>query len=151
MRRKDLALTRKDTLALIDAGEYAVLCLAGADGLPYGVPLDYVRRGDSLYFHGAKAGRKVDLMRENPRVCAVIAGDTQVVPEKFGRRYRSAIVEGPVELIDEPEEKRQVMTWVVAGRSPDYQEKGQAVIEKMLDRVLVYKMKMETISGKHGL
>ena len=151
MRRKDLALTRKDTLALIDAGEYAVLCLAGADGLPYGVPLDYVRRGDSLYFHGAKAGRKVDLMRENPRVCAVIAGDTQVVPEKFSRRYRSAIVEGPVELIDEPEEKRQVMTWVVAGRSPDYQEKGQAVIEKMLDRVLVYKMKMETISGKHGL
>lgn len=151
MRRKDLALTREDTLALIDAGEYAVLCLAGADGLPYGVPLDYVRRGDSLYFHGAKAGRKVDLMAENPRVCAVIVGDTQVVPEKFGRRYRSAIVEGPVELIDAPEEKRQAMTWVVAGRSPDYQEKGQAVIEKMLDRVLVYKMKMETVSGKHGL
>ena len=151
MRRKDLALTREDTLALIDAGEYAVLCLAGADGLPYGVPLDYVRRGDSLYFHGAKAGRKVDLMAENPRVCAVIVGDTQVVPEKFGRRYRSAIVEGPVELIDAPEEKRQAMTRVVAGRSPDYQEKGQAVIEKMLDRVLVYKMKMETVSGKHGL
>ena len=45
----------------------------------------------------------------------------------------------------------QVMTWVVKRKSSDYFEKGLTVIEKMLDRVLVYKMNMETVSGKHGL
>ena len=43
------------------------------------------------------------------------------------------------------------MSWVVQKKSPDFLEKGQKVIEKMLDRVLIYKMEMEIISGKHGL
>lgn len=151
MRRKDLAMAQAETLALIDANDYAVLCLVDPDGLPYGIPMDYVRRGDSLYFHGAKEGRKVDSMRVNPRASAVIVGDTRVIPEKFGRKYISAIVEGSIELVDDPDAKRQAMTWVVESRSPDYREKGQAVIEKMLDRVLVYKLNMESVSGKHGL
>ena len=45
----------------------------------------------------------------------------------------------------------RVMTWVVERKSPDYMDRGQKVIEKMLDRVLVYKMNMEVVSGKHGL
>ncbi len=151
MRRNDLALAEAETLALIDKQEYAVLCLTDPDGKPYGVPLDYVRRNDMLYFHGAREGRKVDAMRANERACAVIMGDTAVIPEKFGRMYESAIVEGPVELIDDPEQKRQIMTWVAESRSPGYPEKGQVVIERMLDRVLVYKLRMEVVSGKHGL
>lgn len=151
MRRKDLAMSQEATLALIDAKEYAVLSLTDSDGRAYGVPLDYVRKEDCLYFHGAKEGRKVEAMKLNSWVCAVILGDTTIIPEKFGRKYESAIVEGTIEMIDDPEQKRQVMTWVGESRSPGYPEKAQAVIEKMLDRVLIYKMKMEIISGKHGL
>ena len=151
MRRKDLALSQEATLALIDAKDYAVLSLTDPDGRAYGVPLDYVRKEDSLYFHGAREGRKVEAMKINPWACAVILGDTAIVPEKFGRKYESAIIEGSIELIDDPEQKRQVMTWVGESRSPGYPEKTQSIIEKMLDRVLIYKMKMEIISGKHGL
>lgn len=151
MRRSDLAMPHEETLEFIDAQDYAVLCLIDPAGRPYGVPLDYVRRGEFLYFHGAREGRKTDSMRAHPRACAVIMGSTTIIPEKFGRMYQSAIVEGPIELIDDPEQKRQVMTWVVESRSLDYREKGQAVIERMLDRVLVYKMLMENVSGKHGL
>lgn len=151
MRRKDLAMPQEATLAMIDAQEYAVLNLVDPDGRAYGVPLDYVRKGDSLYFHGAKEGRKVDCMKVNSWVCAVIVGATSIVPEKFGRKYESAIVEGPIQLIDDSVQKRQVMTWVAESRSPAYPEKGQMIIDKMLDRVLVYKMTMEVISGKHGL
>ncbi|HMM19395.1 MAG TPA: pyridoxamine 5'-phosphate oxidase family protein [Selenomonadales bacterium] len=115
------------------------------------VSSDAFRRGDALYFHGAKEGRKVDSMKINPRACAVIIGNTAIVPEKFGRKYQSAIVEGSIELIDDPDVKRHIMTWVVEARSPGYQEKGLAVIERMLDRVMVYKMNMESVFGKHGL
>ena len=151
MRRKDLALSQEATLALIDAKDYAVLSLSDPDGRAYGVPLDYVRKEDSLYFHGAREGRKVEAMKINPWACAVILGDTAIVPEKFGRKYESAIIEGPIELIDDPEQKRRVMTWVGESRSPGYPEKAQSVIERMLDRVLIYKMQMEIVSGKHGL
>ena len=123
MRRKDLAMTQEATFALIDAKEYAVLCLTDPDGRAYGVPLDYVREGESLFFHGAKEGRKIDSMRANHWACAVIVGDTTIIPEKFGRKYESAIIEGPIELIDDPEQKRQVMTWVVKKEVPPIRRK----------------------------
>ena len=151
MRRLDLVLSQEEALAIVDENQYAVLCLNDPAGRPYGLPMDYVRQGNSLYFHGSKEGRKVNSMKATPWACAVIIGENEIVPHKFGRQYKSVIVEGTIELIDEPEIKRQVMTWVVKRKSPDHFEKGQMVIEKMLDRVLVYKMNMETISGKHGL
>lgn len=151
MRRHDLAMHREETLALIDTKKYAVLCLVDQEGKPYGVPMDYIRRDDQLFFHGAKEGRKVDSMKNNPYACAVIVGDTEIVPSKFGRKYESVIVEGSIKLIDDLDMKRQVMLWVVERNSPDYVEKGKVIIEKLLERVLVYKMDMEIISGKHGI
>ena len=151
MRRLDLVLSQEEALAIVDENQYAVLCLNDPAGRPYGLPMDYVRQGNSLYFHGSKEGRKVNSMKATPWACAVIIGENEIVPNKFGREYKSVIVEGGIELIDEPEFKRQVMTWVVKRKSSDYFEKGLTVIEKMLDRVLVYKMNMETVSGKHGL
>lgn len=151
MRRSDLAMTEEETLSLIKSSQFAVLSLVDPDGLPYGIALDFIYKDNALYFHGAKEGRKIDSMRKKPKGCAIILGETVVVPEKFGRKYTSAIVEGSIELIDDPEMKRQVMTWVVECNSPDHQEKGKTIIEKMLDRVLIYKMHMETVSGKHGI
>ena len=151
MKRQDLALTQEETFAIVDEAEYAVLSLVDSDGRPYGIPMDYVRQGNNLYFHGSKEGRKVDSMKSNPRACAVIIGDAKVIPHKFGREYKSAVIEGSIELINEPELKRQVMTWVIESKSPDYIEKGKVVIEKLLSRVLIYKMNMEIVSGKHGL
>ena len=151
MRRQDLVLDREAALSIIDEIHFAVLSLYDAESKPYGVPLEYVRKGDALYFHGAKEGRKVSAMQDNPQGCAVIIGENELVPERFGRKYQSVIVEGSMELIDDLAVKRQVMTWVVERKSPDYMDRGQKVIEKMLDRVLVYKMNMEVVSGKHGL
>lgn len=151
MRRQDLALTAEEALSVIDENEFAVLCLTDPTGKPYGVPMEYVRQDHSLYFHGAKEGRKVSSMKANPWGCAVILGENEIIPPKFGRKYQSVIVEGEIELIDKPEIKRQVMIWVIQRKSPAYVEKGLTVVEKMLDRVLIYKMNMETVAGKHGL
>jgi nitroimidazol reductase NimA-like FMN-containing flavoprotein (pyridoxamine 5'-phosphate oxidase superfamily) len=151
MRRSDLALSREEAFELIDRSRYAVVSLVDTEGRPYGVALDYVRKDGYLYFHGAREGRKVDAMKANPWACAVILGDTSVVPDKFGRKYSSVVAEGPVELVDDIEMMRQVMNWVIEFNSPEYLEKGKRVIEKMLDRVLVYKMRLDTVSGKHGI
>lgn len=151
MKRPDLALSREDSFALIDQNEYAILCLKDLDGRPYGLPMDYVRQGEFLYFHGSREGRKIDSMRSCQQACAVITGQTEIVPHKFGRTYKSVIIDGTIELVDDPELKRQAMSLVVKRKSPDYVEKGYAIIEKLLDRVLVYKMKMEFVSGKRGL
>lgn len=151
MRRQDLVLDLDASLKVVDQNHFAVLCLKDPEQRPYGVPLDYVRKENALYFHGAKEGRKVSSMKANPWACAVIIGENEIIAEKFGRKYQSVIVEGSIEFIDDPEIKRQVMNWVVQKKSPDNLEKGQKIIDRMLDRVLIYKMNMDVISGKHGL
>jgi len=151
MKRKDSELSYEATFEILESNNYAVVSLIDAEGMPYGVALDYIYKDDCLYFHGAKEGRKTDAMAKNPRACAVILGETKVIPNRFGREYVSAVVEGPITLIDDPEVKRTVMRWVVERNSPDYLEKGYAVVEKLLERVLIYKMEIEKLSGKHGL
>ena len=36
---------------------------------PYIVPLNFGFSDDSLYFHSAHKGRKIDILKKNPRVC----------------------------------------------------------------------------------
>lgn len=62
-------------------------------------------------------------MIETPWVCAVIIGENVIIPEKFGRKYKTVIVEGKIELIDEQETKRQVMTWVGKRKSPGFRQR----------------------------
>ncbi|HNU36390.1 MAG TPA: pyridoxamine 5'-phosphate oxidase family protein, partial [Methanomassiliicoccales archaeon] len=38
------------------------------DGKPYIVPMNFGYRNGCLYFHCAKEGRKLDVLRENPKV-----------------------------------------------------------------------------------
>lgn len=151
MRRNGSKLSTEEAYEIINENRYAVVSLIDAEGLPYGVALDYIYKENSLYFHGAQEGRKIEAMKINPNACAVILGETIAIPDKFGREYVSVVVEGQIKLINDAEIKRQVMRWVVEINSPDYLEKGYAVIEKMLDRVLVYKMDIVNISGKHGI
>ncbi len=151
MRRRDLELSKEASIEIIDTNKYAVVSLVDPYGRPYGVALDYIHKGDYLYFHGAIEGRKVDCIKANPWACAVILGETSVVPEKFGRKYLSVVVEGPIDLVYDTENKRQVMEWVIESNSSDYLEKGKSIIEKLLNRVLIYKMQIENISGKHGI
>ena len=48
----------------------------------YTVPLNFVLLGDSLYFHCATEGRKLDVLAANPAVSACIVGRADLlVPE----------------------------------------------------------------------
>ncbi len=90
--------------AILARCRYAVIALA-VDNEPYIVTLTYGydRREGTLYFHCAKEGRKLDFIRKNPEVCVTII-------EEFGDQttcdhsYRSLVIRGRIELLEEPKE-----------------------------------------------
>ncbi len=65
MRRKKQALPLEECTAVLTQGTAGVLALSGDGGYPYAVPLSYIFDGDRLYFHCAKAGHKLDAIRQN--------------------------------------------------------------------------------------
>jgi nitroimidazol reductase NimA-like FMN-containing flavoprotein (pyridoxamine 5'-phosphate oxidase superfamily) len=147
IRRKDRALPRDDALALLRQAEYGVLSSVTPDGQPYGVPLNFCVLDGAVYFHSAIEGYKLDNIAANSRVSFCVVGGTEVLPDKFGTRYRSAIVFGAAEEVFE-DEKRRGLEGLLAKYSADFMEKGRAYIEKLAPKARVFRIRIETITGK---
>ena len=113
MRRADREIT--DLVEIEAILHRAVVCrLAMCEGArPYIVPLCFGYDGSALYFHSAREGRKLDLIRANPNVCFEFDIETQVVPAAqpcaWSMRYLSVVGWGQASLIRDLEEKRRAL------------------------------------------
>ena len=106
MRRTDRELTDREEIKRI-LEEAKVLRLGLKDGdYPYIVPLHYgyVYEGDVLrfYMHGAKAGKKYELVKADCAVETTGEGDIACV---YGANYASLMARGEVTAVEDPEEK----------------------------------------------
>ena len=147
MRRKDRAISSEEARTLLESAEYGVLSLAGPDGVPHGVPMNFALSGDSIYFHCALEGKKIDIFSTNTRVSFCVVGRTQLLPEKFGTQYESVIATGVVEDLS-AEEKRQGLVLLVRKYSPDFVKEGLEYIDKFIDKTKVFRIRLASITGK---
>ncbi len=112
MRRNDRAMTESEAWEFLKQQEVGRLAMI-ADSEPYVVPLNYVVLGESIYFHSAREGLKIEAMRESPRVCFLV---DQLIDIKsgttacdFSAYYRSALARGRAELLQDIEEKTRIL------------------------------------------
>jgi len=147
MRRADRAIPENEAQDILRNGEYGVLATVSADGQPYGVPVSYAYTGEVIYFHCAVEGHKLNNLRGNHRVSFCVVGRTQVLPAKFATNYESVIVFGTaVEVTDA--EKRAGLVEILKKYSPDFMEKGLRYIEGDGSKARVYKIVIESLTGK---
>lgn len=154
MRRSDRAQSREFSLALIDRCTHGVMALSTGEAVPYCLPLSFVRVGDDLYFHCAREGRKVDLMRRFPQVCVTFVGDDRpafVSPAEYTTWFQSVIVTGTAEEVTNPAEKTEALRALCQKAAPDHMEGFDAAMDKSLTVTGVWKVRMEDISGKAKL
>ena len=147
MRRKDRKIPDAETFSLLEKGEYGVLSTVSADNEPYGVPLNYCFMNDCIYFHCAVDGRKINNINDNPRVSFCVVGKTEVLPDKFATNYESCIVQGlAAELSGEA--KHLALEGLIHKYSENFLAEGFKYIEKLKDKTRVFKISIESISGK---
>lgn len=113
MKRKDREVTDLQEIAAIV--KQSDVCRLGMidDGKPYVVPMNFGYEFDgeklTLYFHCAKEGRKLDILRKNPLVCFemdsghVLVNGTRACD--YGYKYESVIGTGHTVFVDSHEEK----------------------------------------------
>jgi len=147
MRRDDRALTSEQTTEILQKGEYGVLSTVSPDGQPYGVPVSFAFNGNALYFHCAVEGHKLDNLASNPRVSFCVVGPTEVLPDKFATRYESAILFGPASELA-GDEKHAGLTKLLEKYSAGFMEKGEKYINSDIGKTRVFKIEIESISGK---
>lgn len=148
MRRKDREMNREFALMVLDKCEYAVLATINQDGTPYCVPLTIVRKEDCIYFHCAQEGKKVQNLQRNTSVCLTAVGDTHILPHEFSTEYESAVVFGAALEVLEDAEKVEALRLLCQRHVPGNMAAFDAEIARSLSHTAVWKIQIETITGK---
>ncbi|GAC1634419.1 MAG: pyridoxamine 5'-phosphate oxidase family protein [Candidatus Acidiferrum sp.] len=120
-----------------------------ADGQPYVIPTNYGRVGDKLYLHGSAASRMLRTLSAGIPVCVTVTLVDGLVLARsafhHSVNYRSVVILGTAELVDEPTEKMEALRLftehIMKGRWdeirwPNEQEmKGTTVLSLPLEEV----------------
>jgi nitroimidazol reductase NimA-like FMN-containing flavoprotein (pyridoxamine 5'-phosphate oxidase superfamily) len=148
MRRKDRQISNDESYIIIDKASFGTMATVDCDGIPYAVPLNFVRDGDILYFHGAMEGHKIDNLKERPNVCITFVGSVSFPEKHFTTIFESAILFGKAEEVTDDNEKIHGLKLICERFVPDNMDAFNYGIEKQLKVTAVWKIKIETISGK---
>lgn len=125
-----------------------VLSINGDNGYPYGVPLSYAYANGKIYFHCAKEGYKVDLLKADPKVTFTVVAQDNIIPEEFNTLYASVIAFGTVKLIDTPEEMKVPHAYIVDKYSRGYEEAGAKYLDADMGRMYMGEITIDHITGK---
>ncbi|MBI9038927.1 MAG: pyridoxamine 5'-phosphate oxidase family protein [Bacteroidales bacterium] len=119
---------------------------------PYVVPVHFVFNDDCVYFHCAKEGKKIKLIKENPKVCFEADKEKAIIPNEKACRWSSDFISviafGTASLLENNNnEKEKALTLLLkkfSGRADWEFSKAN------LDEVSVVKIEISEITGKHS-
>ena len=103
IRKKKNEISIDVAKTLLQSSRRGVLAVNGDDGYPYAIPINYVYDDDAqkIYFHGARAGHKVDALRACDKVCFTQYMKMKPSKKKIGHRlYRALPVFGRCHLVE---------------------------------------------------
>lgn len=150
MRRTDRLMGEEDTLKVLKEGEYGILATVDEDLQPYGVPISYVYIDGYIYFHGTNAGgSKYHNIEYNSKVSFTVVGKTQVLPDKFGTLYESAIAFGTAKLVSDEEERLMAFREFLNKYCTEFINEGEKYIKAAGPKAMINKIKIENLTGKH--
>lgn len=121
------------------------------DGKPYIIPLNYGYNNKVLYFHCAREGRKIDILKKNNFVCFEVDTDMVVVEGEracdYTARYRSVIGTGKAYFVQEYEEMKEGLNLIMQ----QYVKNGSTSFEyapEVMDRIFLIKVIIDEMTGK---
>jgi uncharacterized protein len=116
------------------------------EGLPYIVPLCFGYEKGALYFHSATVGRKLEILKKNPKVSFEMDIDWVLVrsDDRCNMRYKSVIGFGYASLVEDLEDKRNALDLIMR----HYHQEPFAYPQAALKRTAIIKVEIEEIMGK---
>ena len=150
MRRKEKEITDiKSIEKIIHKAKICRLALS-LDDTPYIVPICFGYSAKTIYFHSAKEGKKIEIIKKNNKVCFEFDIDHELVESEkacnWEMKFRSVIGFGKASFIENIEEKQAALSILMQ----NYSDKTILFPEENLKSTLLVKIKIEQISGKES-
>ena len=137
---------------IFDKGKVLHLGLA-VDNEPYVVPMNYGYTHEDgklvIYLHSAVRGKKLDMIRANPKVffeidCDLVPFESEL-PCQYGLAYSSVMGKGIARIVDDVEEKKKAMSILMKTQTG----KDFTFEDRLVSIVAVIRIDVEAYTAKH--
>jgi nitroimidazol reductase NimA-like FMN-containing flavoprotein (pyridoxamine 5'-phosphate oxidase superfamily) len=151
-KRERQVTDEKQILDILNTAKVLHLGLA-VDNEPYVVPMNYgytVEDGKvTLYLHSALRGKKLDMIRSNPKVFFEMDCDRAPFegekPCQYGLVYSSVMGRGTAQIVEDVEEKKKAMSILMKTQTG----KDFSFDEKLVGIVAVIRIDVSEYTAKH--
>lgn len=151
MRRKDKQVTEHDELVKpLKEAEYITLALCSKNK-PYIATLShgYDEKNNCIYFHSAREGNKIDILKDNPLVWGQALIDSGYQHGSCDHLYHTTQFSGSVTFVEDMTEKKYALRTMVnqLDKAPDKIIKDQ-VKPSSIAKVHVGRIDIQEMKGK---
>lgn len=158
MRRKKRQVTDVASIKnLVEKSQVVRIALNGEE-YPYVVPVNFGYEWNeeklTLYVHGANEGKKVSMIKTDPKVAVEMDGNHKLVEgmrnaAAYSYAYQSLIGFGKAELLEDLEERRKALHLLMdhAAKGAEYDE----IPEAMLKRTGIIKITLDSYTMKENI
>ena len=151
-RREREVTDINEIIKILDKTKIVHIALVDGDE-PYMVPMNYgytyIDGKLTLYLHGATEGKKLDLMRKNPKVFFSMESDIEPfsgqVACQYGTSYSSVMGKGIAEILESPEDKMNGLSLFMKSQTG----KDFTFDDRMVSIVSVIKIHVTEYTAKH--
>lgn len=143
---------------MLHEATYGVLALGGEQ--PYAVPVNFVWLDGAVYFHSSPKGKKMRMLRENPKVCFSVVQNEVIIPSYFSSQeglacpasafFRSVIIDGSATIIESRDEIAAGFTAMMQKLQPegDYTPFDSDIYDKHFAALKVVRIDVASLSAK---
>lgn len=151
IRRKEKKITSiEEIIDILIKTKYVTLAMC-VDNIPYLVTLShgYDQKKNAIYFHCAKKGKKIDVLKQNNVVWGQALIDMGYVEGKCDHLYSTAQFKGRVTFIEDIDEKQHALN-VMIKQQEKMPEKviGEQISKKSIKNVNIGMIDISFLSGK---
>ena len=99
--------------------QFCSMAMVNGQNEPYVLHMNFGYADGVVYLHSAPEGKKIDIIRQNSRVCLAFSTDhhlrwqSEEMACSYSMKYRSVLIYGSVEFIDDPIQKRSALNIIM--------------------------------------
>ena len=149
IRKKRNEISPDMAKQLLAAQRRGVLAVLGDDGYPYAIPINYIysEEDGKIYFHGSRAGHRVDAIKRCDKVCFTVYGNALVKEEAWAPYVQSVVVFGRCRMITDQDYAIELVRRFAAKYYPDMKLVDQE-ISRSGRAVQMFEIEIEHLSVK---
>lgn len=147
---------------ILEKAEFGSLALC-FENKPYSLPLNFVEFKNEIFFHGAKEGKKIEMIRNNNFASFSVVESISFLPSYFSTEdenaapathmYKSILIDGHIEFVEDYDNKAAALSALMKKYQKEggYKPLDNEMYTKIINATCLYKLVPNETSAKFYL